>query len=247
MAAILGILLLPFLGTALGAGTVYVFRKSNGEFLQQSLSGIAAGVMIAASIWSLILPALEGTSYLGKLACLPVLAGIWCGVWLLELSHRLMPGFYSHNPSARMLFLAVTLHNLPEGMAVGVAIAGFLAGHIPLSGAVSLSLGIALQNLPEGAIISLPLACTGGSKHRAFARGVLSGIVEPIGGAAVLLLASFLIPILPFLLSFAAGAMVYVVVQELIPDMQKGLDFESGATFFTIGFTLMMLLDVLLS
>ena len=247
MAAVFWILLLPFLGTALGAGCVYILKKPSGAFSRQGLSGLAAGVMVAASIWSLILPALEGSAHWGKLACLPVLAGLWCGVWLLRLLDHLIPRLYSGAFSRRgMLTLAVTIHNLPEGMAVGVAAAGFLAGQLPFAAALTLSLGIALQNLPEGAIISLPLHEAGRSKHKAFAEGVLSGVVEPIGGGLTLLLAALVVPVLPFLLSLAAGAMLYVVVLELIPDMQEQGRFDAGAMYFTAGFSLMMLLDVLL-
>ena len=254
MAGVIGVILLPFLGTALGAGCVYFLKKPSGAFSRQGLSGLAAGVMVAASIWSLLLPALEGAVHLGKLACLPVLAGLWCGVWLLRILDRLIPWLHRGHaepstPGSRrrgMLTLAVTLHNLPEGMAVGVAAAGFLAGSIHFSAFLTLALGIALQNLPEGAIISLPLQEAGGSKHKACAVGVLSGVVEPIGSGMTLLLATLVVPILPFMLSLAAGAMLYVVVQELIPDMQEDGHFAAGAIYFTAGFSIMMLLDVLL-
>ena len=247
MAAVCWILLLPFLGTTLGAGCVYILKKPSGASSRQGLSGLAAGVMVAASIWSLLLPALDGAAQLGKLACLPVLAGLWAGVWLLRLLDRLIPRLYANADRRQgMLTLAVTLHNLPEGMAVGVAAAGFLAGSIPFAGALTLSLGIALQNLPEGAIISLPLREAGKRKHNAFLEGMLSGVVEPLGGGVTLLLAALVVPILPFLLSLAAGAMLYVVVLELIPDMQESGRFDGGAMYFTAGFSLMMLLDVLL-
>lgn len=254
MAAVIGVILLPFLGTALGAGCVYFLKKPTGAFSRQGLSGIAAGVMVAASIWSLLLPALDGSAHLGKLACLPVLAGLWCGVWLLRLLDRLIPWLHrghteSLSPNSRrrgMLTLAVTLHNLPEGMAVGVAAAGFLAGSIPFAAFLTLSLGIALQNLPEGAIISLPLQEAGASRRKAFTTGAMSGVIEPIGSGLTLLLAALMVPILPFMLSLAAGAMLYVVVQELIPDMQEDGHFAAGAMYFTAGFSLMMLLDVLL-
>ena len=254
MAAVIWVILLPFVGTALGAGCVYILKKPSGAFSRQGLSGLAAGVMVAASIWSLLLPALDGSVHLGKLACLPVLAGLWCGVWFLRILDRVIPWLHRghtepSSPVGRrrgMLTLAVTLHNLPEGMAVGVAAAGFLAGNIPFAAFLTLSLGIALQNLPEGAIISLPLQEAGVSKHRSFTTGALSGIVEPIGGGLTLLLAALVVPILPFLLSLAAGAMLYVVVQELIPDMQEEGRFDAGASFFTAGFSIMMLLDVLL-
>ena len=246
MAAIFWILLLPFLGTALGAGCVYILGKPAFLFSRQGLSGLASGVMVAASIWSLILPALEGAGNLGIFACLPVLAGIWSGVLGLQGSDRLISRLCQNDRCRGMLNLAVTLHNLPEGMAVGVAAAAYLAGQIPFAGALTLSLGIALQNLPEGAILSLPSRLGGKTKHRAFFEGVMSGIVEPIGGGIAVVLASLVVPILPFLLSFAAGAMLFVVVQELIPQMQKDAAFPTGAIFFTAGFSLMMLLDVLL-
>ena len=246
MLAVIGVILLPFLGTALGAGSVYGIRKATPFCSRQGLSGLASGVMVAASIWSLLLPALEQAAHLGQLACLPVLAGLWCGVGLLRWLNDLIPRLYRKHSSRGLLTLAVTLHNLPEGMAVGVAAAGFLAGTIPLAGVLSLSLGIALQNLPEGAIISLPLQESGSSRHRSFAIGVLSGVVEPVGGTFTLLFAALVVPVLPFMLSLAAGAMLYVVVQELIPDMQKDGKFDVGGLYFTAGFSVMMLLDVLL-
>ena len=246
MAAVIGVILLPFLGTALGAGCVYLLRKPSGALCRQGLSGLAAGVMVAASIWSLLLPALEGSAHLGKLACLPSLAGLWCGIWLLRILNRLVPRLYQASNRRGMLTLAVTIHNLPEGMAVGVAAAGYLAGSLPFAAFLTLSVGIALQNLPEGAIISLPLQEAGTRKSKAFAAGALSGIVEPLGGGLTVLLAALVVPILPFLLSLAAGAMLYVVVQELIPDMQEDGRFDAGAMYFTAGFSIMMLLDVLL-
>lgn len=245
MAAVLGVILLPFFGTALGAGCVLCLKNGAKFCSRQGLSGLAAGVMVAASVWSLILPALDQSVHLGAMACVPVLAGLWAGIWLLMGLDKLIPRLYQSPNPRGMLTLAVTIHNLPEGMAVGVAVAGFLAGSIPFAGALTLALGIALQNLPEGAIISLPLHEGGVSRGRAFAVGTLSGIVEPIGAGLTILLATLVVPILPFLLSLAAGAMLYVVVQELIPDMQEG-DFSAGALFFTAGFSLMMLLDVLL-
>ncbi|MBE6976572.1 MAG: ZIP family metal transporter [Ruminococcaceae bacterium] len=250
-AALITIILLPFFGTTLGAAWVFFLGKKPIPHLRQGLSGMAAGVMVAASVWSLILPALEQSAHLGKLACLPCLAGIWCGVLFLRALDRLIPwlhrGTRQGKDSNRLLTLAVTLHNLPEGMAVGVAAAGFLAGTgLPLSGVLTLSLGIALQNLPEGAIISMPMGSAGISRRKAFAVGTASGVVEPIGAFLTLLLAGLVVPILPFLLCFSAGAMLYVVVQELIPDLQAEEDFQSGALFFTAGFSVMMLLDVIL-
>ena len=250
-ATMIWILLLPFFGTTLGAAWVFFLGKRPVPKLRQGLSGLAGGVMVAASVWSLILPALEQSESLGAFACLPCLAGIWCGVLFLRILDRLIPwlhrGALQSGNSNRLLTLAVTLHNLPEGMAVGVAAAGYLAGTgLPLSGVLTLSLGIALQNLPEGAIISLPMGSAGVSRRRAFAVGTASGIVEPVGAFLTLLLAGLVVPILPFLLCFSAGAMLYVVVQELIPDLQAEGEFPAGVLFFTAGFSVMMLLDVLL-
>jgi len=245
------VILLPFLGTALGAAFVFFLKGGLQKPLQQALSGFAAGVMVAASIWSLLLPALERSAHLGKFAFVPAFFGIWCGVFLLRLLDRVIPWLHrGHIQSQRrshLLMLAVTLHNLPEGMAVGAAAAGFLAGDgISFAAVLTLSLGIAIQDLPEGAIISLPMGSAGSSRRRAFAYGTLSGIVEPIGAVATLLLARFAVPVLPFLLSFSAGAMLYVVVQELIPDMQDEHTPTTGTTLFTAGFTLMMILDLVL-
>lgn len=251
-AELLTVIALPFLGTAAGAALVYLMRGSLRPALQRGLSGFAAGVMVAASVWSLLLPALERSSHLGKFAFLPALGGIWCGVLFLRLLDRVIPWLHRGHGNrtgrrSRLLTLAVTLHNLPEGMAVGAAAAGFLAGDgVPFAGVLTLSLGIAIQDLPEGAIISLPLGSTGISKHKAFLRGACSGIVEPIGAIATMLLARLAVPILPFLLSFSAGAMLYVVVQELIPDMQDDGHPYTGTMLFTAGFSVMMLLDLLL-
>lgn len=246
MPAVIAVILLPFLGTTLGSGCVYFLKRSSVLYSHQGLSGLAAGVMVAASIWSLLLPALDSSAHLGKLACLPALAGLWCGVWLLGISDRLIPRLYRGDNRRGLLTLAVTLHNLPEGMAVGAAAVGFLTDTIPFAAFLTLSLGIAIQNLPEGTIISMPLHESGTSKSKAFFIGTLSGIVEPIGSGLTILLAPLVIPVLPFLLSLAAGAMLYVVVQELIPDMQEDEHFSAGAIFFTAGFSIMMLLDVLL-
>ena len=227
-------ILIPFLGTSLGAACVFFMRRALGDLVQRSLAGFAAGVMVAASVWSLLIPAIEQSEKLGRFAFFPAFAGFWFGVlFLLALDH-LIPHLHvgseeAEGPKSRlgrttMMVLAVTLHNIPEGMAVGVMYAGFLAGsaQITAASALALSLGIAIQNFPEGAIISMPLRAEGESKGRAFAGGVLSGVVEPIGAVVTILAAQLVIPALPYLLSFAAGAMLYVVVEELIPEMSQG-------------------------
>ena len=255
---ILLILILPLLGTTLGAALVFVMRGRMNRTLQRSLTGFAAGVMVAASIWSLIIPAIDASAHLGKWAFAPAFAGVWLGfLFLLALDH-LIPhlhlnssepeGSKSSLGKSAMLVLAVALHNLPEGMAVGAVIAGFLAGSENLSYAAlaALSMGIALQNLPEGAIISMPLRAGGMKKSRAFGYGFLSGVVEPIGAILTILLAGWILPVLPVLLAFAAGAMLYVVVEELIPEMSGAPHSNVGVIFFALGFTLMMALDVAL-
>ncbi len=231
-------LLLPFLGTAAGAACVFFLKRSTFQKLGAVLSGFAAGVMVAASIWSLLTPAIERSSALGRLAFLPAAAGIWCGICLFLLLDRRLS-----NDSRDLVMTAVTLHNLPEGMAVGAAAAGLLGAYSALSPAavLTLSLGIALQNFPEGAIISMPLAQRG--KGRAFALGVLSGIVEPLGGLLTILFSHIAVPLLPFLLAFSAGAMLYVVVAELIPEAS---DSRPGIVGFAAGFTLMMAMDLAL-
>ena len=243
---LLFVLFLPFFGTAIGAGLVFFLRKDLHRQLERSLSGFAAGVMTAASVWSLLIPALERSAHLGRLAFFPAVSGIWCGVLFLRLLDRLIPWLhrgYAVGSQQRMMVLAVTLHNLPEGMAVGAAAAAYLAGEgIPFAAVLTLSLGIAIQDLPEGAIISLPMCGSGVKKGRAFFYGTASGFVEPVGAVATILLAHFAVPALPFLLSFSAGAMIYVVVQELIPDMRS----SRATLFFTAGFTLMMLLDLVM-
>ncbi len=249
---LLTVVSIPFFGTAVGATLVFFLKGELRPRLQQGLSGFAAGVMVAASIWSLLLPALERSAHLGKFAFLPAFLGIWCGIFALRLLDRLIPWLHrghiqGDQRRSDLLMLAVTLHNLPEGMAVGAAAAGFLAGDgISFAAVLTLSLGIAIQDLPEGAIISLPMRSTGISRGRSFACGALSGIVEPLGAVVTLLLARLAVPILPFLLSFSAGAMLYVVVQELIPDMQDARSPNTGTTLFTAGFTLMMILDLVL-
>ena len=250
--------LIPFLGTSLGAGCVFFMKKSLSDTVQRALTGFAAGVMVAASVWSLLIPAIERSVGMGKLSFLPAVLGFWVGVlFLLALDH-IIPHLHANSgqpegPKSQlrrttMMVLAVTLHNIPEGMAVGVVYAGYLAGdgQITAAGALALSLGIAIQNFPEGAIISMPLRAEGMKKSRAFAGGVLSGAVEPIGAVLTILAAGLIVPALPYLLSFAAGAMLYVVVEELIPEMSQGRHSNIGTVFFALGFSVMMLLDVAL-
>lgn len=226
--------------------------------VQRSLAGFAAGVMVAASIWSLLIPAIEQSESMGRLSFLPAFIGFWIGILFLLLLDHMIPHLHVRSEQAEgpksnlsrtaMMVLAVTLHNIPEGMAVGVIYAGFLAGNTPITaaGALALSIGIAIQNFPEGAIISMPLRAEGESKSRAFWGGVLSGVVEPIGAVLTILAAQLVIPVLPYLLSFAAGAMLYVVVEELIPEMSQGEHSNIGTIFFAVGFSVMMVLDVAL-
>lgn len=257
MTAFYGILL-PFLGTVMGAGCVFFLKRSLRTQVQRALTGFAAGVMVAASIWSLLIPAMEQAADMGKGAVIPAAAGFWLGILFLLILDRLIPhlhrnadqpeGVKSGFGRTTMLLLAVTLHNIPEGMAVGVVYAGFLTGNdeITAAGALALSLGIAIQNFPEGAIISMPLRAEGMKKGQAFLSGVLSGIVEPLGAVLTILAAQFVVPALPYLLSFAAGAMLYVVVEELIPEMSAGKHSNIGTVFFALGFSVMMVLDVVL-
>ena len=251
-------ILIPFLGTSLGAASVFFLKQSLGDHIQRALTGFAAGVMVAASIWSLLIPAMDQSAALGKLAFFPAAVGFWLGILFLLLLDHIIPHLHRNSEQAEgphsqlqrttMMVLAVTLHNIPEGMAVGVVYAGYLSGtaQITAAGALALSLGIAIQNFPEGAIISMPLRAEGMSKGRAFWGGVLSGIVEPIGAVLTILAASIIVPALPYLLSFAAGAMLYVVVEELIPEMSQGEHSDIGTVFFAVGFSLMMVLDVAL-
>ena len=248
----------PFLGTTLGAACVFLMKRSLGDLVQRSLAGFAAGVMVAASIWSLLIPAIEQSEGMGKLSFLPAFIGFWVGVLFLLLLDHLIPhlhvgsnqteGLKSRLGRTTMMVLAVTLHNIPEGMAVGVMYAGFLAenAQITAASALVLSLGIAIQNFPEGAIISMPLQAEGESKGKAFLGGVLSGVVEPIGAVLTILAAQLVISVLPYFLSFAAGAMLYVVVEELIPEMSQGRHSNLGTVFFAAGFSVMMVLDVAL-
>lgn len=250
--------LLPFAGTTIGSAMVFFMKDKMNRTLQRSLTGFAAGVMTAASVWSLIIPAIEQSEHMGKLSFLPAFIGVWIGfLFLLALDH-LIPHLHlnSENPEgtvcnlgkSTMMVMAVALHNLPEGMAVGVVVAGWLTGNesISFAGALALSLGIALQNLPEGAIISMPLKSGGMKRGKAFGYGVASGVIEPIGAVITILLAELVVPVLPYLLTFSAGAMLYVVVEELIPEMSEGEHSNIGTLFFAAGFSLMMVLDVAL-
>ena len=256
--AVLTGIMIPFAGTAFGSACVFFMKKKLGTGVQRALTGFAGGVMVAASIWSLIIPAMEQTEGLGSLSFLPACAGFWLGILFLLLLDSVIPHLHMNADKAEgpranlkkttMMVLAVTLHNIPEGMAVGVVYAGFVSGNaaITAGGALALAIGIAIQNFPEGAIISMPLHAEGKSKWRAFADGVLSGAVEPLGAALTVVAAGFFIPAMPYLLSFAAGAMMYVVVEELIPEMSEGEHSNIGVIMFAAGFTLMMALDVAL-
>ena len=226
--------------------------------VQRTLTGFAAGVMVAASVWSLIIPALDQSAALGKWSFIPAAVGFWIGILFLLFLDHVIPHLHrgtneaegpkTHLRKTTMLVLAVTLHNIPEGMAVGVVFAGYLADDVGISlmGAIALSLGIAIQNFPEGAIISMPLRSEGMKKSKAFGYGVLSGAVEPIGALLTILAADLIVPALPYFLSFAAGAMIYVVVEELIPEMSQGKHSDIGTLSFAVGFTVMMILDVAL-
>ena len=249
---------IPFLGTALGAACVFFMKKALSDRVQRALTGFAAGIMVAASVWSLLIPAMEQSAGMGKWAFVPAAVGFWIGILFLLLLDHIIPHLHQNSTQAEgpksqlerttMMVLAVTLHNIPEGMAVGVVYAGYRSGsaQITAAGALALSLGIAIQNFPEGAIISMPLRAEGMSKGRAFLGGVLSGIVEPIGAVLTILAAGLIVPALPYLLSFAAGAMLYVVVEELIPEMSEGVHSDIGTVFFAVGFSVMMVLDVAL-
>ena len=252
------VIFLPLLGTVLGAACVFFLKGQMRLGVQRGLTGFAAGVMVAASVWSLIIPAMEQSAHLGKLAFLPAFVGVWLGFLFLMLLDRVVPHLHLNSDcpegstcnlgKSSMMVLAVALHNLPEGMAVGVVAAGWLSGDesISAAAALALALGIAIQNLPEGAIISMPLKSGGMRRGRAFAYGVLSGVIEPVGAGLTVALASLVVPILPYVLGFAAGAMLYVVVEELIPEMSEGEHSHIGTIFFAVGFSLMMVLDVAL-
>ncbi|MDE6950975.1 MAG: ZIP family metal transporter [Lachnospiraceae bacterium] len=255
---ILAGIFIPFLGTALGAACVFFMKKELSETIQRVLTGFAAGVMVAASIWSLLIPAIEQADDMGKLSFVPAAVGFWFGILFLLFLDRIIPHLHRNSKeqegphaglkNTTMLLLAVVIHNLPEGMAVGVVYAGLMMGDaaVSVSGALALSIGIAIQNFPEGAIISMPLRAGGMSKGRAFVYGMLSGVVEPVGAALVILASGLLVPAIPYFLSFAAGAMIYVVVEELIPEMSEGNHSNIGTIAFAAGFTVMMILDVAL-
>lgn len=255
---ILAELLLPFLGTSLGAGCVFFLKKGMNPLVQRALTGFAAGVMVAASVWSLLLPAMEQAEDMGQWAFLPAVGGFWLGILFLLIMDRTIPHLHQDSDQPEglptqlkrttMLVLAVALHNTPEGMAVGVVLAGWMAGDsgITAAGTLTLSLGIAIQNFPEGAIISMPLQAEGTGKGRAFLYGVLSGVVEPLAAVLTIWAAGLILPALPCLLSFAAGAMIYVVVEELIPEASAGEHSNLGTLFFAAGFTVMLALDVAL-
>lgn len=249
---------IPFLGTALGAACVFFMKKELSETIQRVLTGFAAGVMVAASIWSLLIPAIEQAETMGKFSFVPAAVGFWLGILFLLFLDRIIPHLHRNSKeqegphaglkNTTMLLLAVVIHNLPEGMAVGVVYAGLMMGDaaVSASGALALSIGIAIQNFPEGAIISMPLRAGGMSKWKAFVCGMLSGVVEPVGAVLVILASGLLVPAIPYFLSFAAGAMIYVVVEELIPEMSEGNHSNIGTIAFGAGFTVMMILDVAL-
>lgn len=253
MSPVLTALLIPLLGTALGSAFVFFMKKDMPALLQKVLLGFASGVMVAASVWSLIIPSIEmgeGTS-----AIIPPTVGLLAGFAFLLLIDYITPHIHasgeaegpeSHLSRTAKLALAVTIHNFPEGMAVGVAIAGALTADFNMAGALALSLGIAIQNAPEGAIISMPLRAAGNSRWKSFLIGALSGVVEPLGGALVLMLATSILGIMPYMLAFAAGAMLYVVVEELVPEYSQGKHSNIGTIGFALGFALMMVLDVVL-
>ena len=251
-------IMLPLLGTTLGAACVFFMRGTMNRNLQRALTGFAAGVMVAASVWSLLIPAMDQAADMGTWSFVPAVAGFWMGIVFLLALDRAIPHLHLNSEKAEgpksslsrstMLVLAVALHNLPEGMAVGAVIAGMIMDNvgISLAGALTLSLGIAIQNFPEGAIISMPLKAEGVSKPKAFLYGFLSGVVEPVGAILTIMAANYVVPVLPYLLSFSAGAMIYVVVEELIPEMSEGEHSNLGTVMFALGFSLMMALDVAL-
>ncbi len=251
-------LILPFLGTTLGAACGFLMTAGIAPRLQKTLTGFAAGVMVAASLRSLLIPSIEMTGKEGFASIVPAMVGFSVGILFLLLLDNIIPHQHidsnqSEGPKSRIsktakLVFAITLHNLPEGMAVGVALAGVMENnsYMSMAGAVALSIGIAIQNFPEGAIVSMPLRSVGNSRRKSFLMGTLSGVVEPIGAVLTILLASVVMPLLPYLLAFAAGAMMYVVVEELIPETQEGVHSNLGTIGFALGFMLMMVLDVVL-
>jgi ZIP family zinc transporter len=251
-------ILIPLIGTTLGAGCVFFIKNTIKPLLQKGLLGFASGIMVAAAIWSLLIPALTMSESMRKLSFIPAVVGFGLGILFLLIMDQIIPhlhidsdkpeGIKSSLKNNTMLVLAVTLHNIPEGMAVGVTFAGLAIGRngITAAGAIALSIGIAIQNFPEGAIISLPLKSGGTSRKKAFLLGMVSGVVEPIAALITVLMTSLVVPILPYLLSFAAGAMIYVVVEELIPEASAGEHSNIGTIGFAIGFMIMMALDVAL-
>lgn len=249
--------MIPFLGTSLGAAMVFLLNGQISEKLQKVLTGFAAGVMVAASFWSLLQPALDSSSDLGRLSFIPAAVGFLIGIGFLLFLDMVTPHIHMDNQEegprtgfkkTTKLILAVTLHNIPEGMAVGVVYAGWASGHVGVSKAtaLALALGIAIQNFPEGAIVSMPLRAEGMSKPKTFLYGVLSGAVEPVASVLTILATSLVLPVLPYFLAFAAGAMMYVVVEELIPEMSEGKHSNKGTVAFALGFVVMMILDVAL-
>ena len=243
-------ILIPFIGTSLGSFLVFFLKNNMNEKLKKLIVGFAAGVMIAASIWSLIMPSVEMAEHQGKIEWVPATIGLLLGITFLIVINKLAENFENkrNGKKINMLMFSVTLHNIPEGMAVGVCFAAFLAGNagIDLLEAMLLAIGIAIQNIPEGAIISMPLKMGGISKKKAFLYGVLSGIVEPISAVITLVLINVVVPLLPYLLAFAAGAMIYVVIEELVPEMHDGNKSALGVIGVTIGFVIMMILDIAL-
>lgn len=252
-------LLLPFLGTSAGAACVYFMKHKFPEWLEKTLVGFAAGVMVAASVWSLLIPAMEVGEGEGIGSVMPASVGFLCGVFFLLALDRLTPHQHLHDtesegPVSRLsrtskLALAVTIHNIPEGIAVGITLAGALeeSAYLSMAGALALSVGIAIQNFPEGAIVSMPMRTLGNSRNRSFVIGVLSGAVEPIAAVVTMLLASLVLPLFPYVLAFGAGAMMYVVVEELVPQTAEGRHSNLGTIGFALGFVLMMVLDVVLA
>ena len=250
-------ILIPFVGTVLGSALIYLIKKISNNVLR-AFSGFAAGVMVAASIWSLIIPSFEATESMGKLSVIPVIIGLWLGFSFLMLLDKVIPHQHTNSDEVEgpktnlkkstMTSLAVALHNLPEGIAVGVVLASSQVANatVTITMAIALAIGIAIQNFPEGAIVSLSMNASGVSKNKSFGLGVLSGIVEPLGAIITVLLVDLLNPALPYLLSFAAGAMLYVVVEELVPEMSKGEHSHMGTIMFGIGFSLMLVLEVIL-
>ena len=251
-------ILIPFIGTVLGSAMVFLMKNKMNKKVEKILLGFASGVMIAASVWSLLIPSIEMSEEQGKIGWIPASIGFLLGILFLLVLDSIVPhmhlesekpeGIKSKLKKTTMMLFAVTLHNIPEGMAIGVTFAGALSGNtgITIAGAIALAVGIAIQNFPEGAIVSMPLKSEGMSKSKAFLYGALSGIVEPIGAIITILLTNTVLPILPYLLSFAAGAMIYVVVEELIPESQSGEHSNIGTIGVALGFTIMMILDVAL-